>query len=107
MGRCLERTRSAVLNVLVGVGLTIATAGWLLRGREPRPGPLREAGGLHDVLMVALIVLAVASYLVRRSARRRSGLRSRRPPQTGSTGRTSWPPRSPRWRLRWGSSTAG
>ena len=36
---CLERTRSAVLNVLVGVGLTIAIGGWLLRGRAEPAAP--------------------------------------------------------------------
>jgi len=66
---CLERTRSAVLNVLVGVGLTIAIGGWLLRGRaEGRPPPREQ--WLHKLLMAALIVLAVTSYLIRRSARR-------------------------------------
>ena len=66
---CLERTRSAVLNVLVGVGATIAIGGWLLRGRaEARSAPASAMA--PRVLMAALIVLAVASYLVRRSARR-------------------------------------
>jgi purine-cytosine permease-like protein len=67
---CLERTRSAVLNVLVGVGLTIAMGGWLLRGRA-EAGPLPKPQRLHEVLLAALIVLVVASYLVRRRARRR------------------------------------
>jgi hypothetical protein len=66
---CLERTRSAVLNVLVGVGLTIAFGGWLLRGRAEGRLPPREQW-LHELLLAALIVLAVASYLIRRSARR-------------------------------------
>jgi hypothetical protein len=67
---CLERTRSAVLNVLVGVGLTIAIGGWLLQGRAAaeRPAPPR---GLHDSLMLILIGLAVASYIVRRGSGRR------------------------------------
>ena len=38
---CLLRTRSAVLNVLVGVGLMIAVSGWLLRRRA-------EAGSSSD-----------------------------------------------------------
>ena len=46
---CLRRTRAAVLNVLIGVGLTIALSGWILRGRE-EPGPLAKTGRLHDVL---------------------------------------------------------
>ena len=40
---CLTRTRTAVLNVLIGVGLTIALSGWILRGRE-EPGPLAKTG---------------------------------------------------------------
>ncbi len=38
--RCLERTRSGVLNVLVAVGAIVALTGLLLRGRAaggPRP----------------------------------------------------------------------
>jgi hypothetical protein len=65
---CLERTRSAVLNVLVGVGLTIAVGGWLLRGRaEPAQPP--NSQWLREVLRDGLLVLAVASYVVRRLAR--------------------------------------
>jgi hypothetical protein len=63
--RCLERTRSHVLNVLVVVGLSIAVSGWLLRGRaqdwQPRP-----AKTLSDSLYVALIALAATSYIARR-----------------------------------------
>src|SRR5438045_2751705 len=68
---CFQRTRSAVLNVLVGVGLTIAVGGWLLRGPAgaERPAPPR---GLHDVLMLALIGLAIVSYVLRRVLVRRA-----------------------------------
>jgi hypothetical protein len=68
---CLERTRSGVLNVLVGVGLTIALGGGLLRGRAGagRPAPPR---GLHGAMMLALLALAVASYLLRRVLGRRA-----------------------------------
>ena len=44
---CLIRTRSAVLNVLVAVGLTIAVTGWLLRGWEPET-PWRTAQAVHQ-----------------------------------------------------------
>ena len=36
---CLSRTRSAVLNVLVGVGAGIAASGWLI-GRHVAEGPI-------------------------------------------------------------------
>ncbi|MGP0062290.1 MAG: hypothetical protein ACLQGP_01645 [Isosphaeraceae bacterium] len=65
---CLHRTRSAVLNVLIGVGLTIAVGGWLLRGRaEPAQPPKSQR--VHDILMAALLFLGVASYVVRRLTR--------------------------------------
>jgi hypothetical protein len=59
---CLLRTRSAVLNTLVGVGLSIAVSGWLLRGRaetwQPRPATVWK-----ETLTGGLIVLGMASYL--------------------------------------------
>jgi hypothetical protein len=62
---CLERTRSHVLNVLVGVGLSIAVSGWLLRGRarDWQPWPSKT---LSDALYIALIALAALSYIARR-----------------------------------------
>ncbi len=68
--RCLERTRLAVLNVLVAVGLTIAVGGWLLRGRDPAQRPPMPA--TLPVLWLSLIMLALASHLARRLARRRA-----------------------------------
>ncbi len=47
--RCLERTRSHVLNVLVAVGLSIAISGWLLRTRAQAWQP-RPASSLSNVL---------------------------------------------------------
>jgi hypothetical protein len=74
MDACLARTRKAVLDVLIGVGVMIAVSGWLLRGRAEAMVP-RPARGPHDVLLLALIVAAVASYLSRRSwLRRPAGL---------------------------------
>jgi len=59
---CLARTRAAVLNTLVGVGLAIAVSGWLLRGRaetwQPRPTQIWQKS-----LTIGLIVLGTASYL--------------------------------------------
>jgi drug/metabolite transporter (DMT)-like permease len=65
---CLERTRRAVLNLLIAVGLIIAVGGWLLRGRADVPRRPPPSIGL-PLLMLALVLLAVASYLCRRLAR--------------------------------------
>src|SRR5690349_4509694 len=69
----LRQTRSAVLNVLVAVGLTIAVSGWLLRGREvgERTGSKQV---VHRVLLGGLIVLGVISYATRRVLGRRGAL---------------------------------
>jgi hypothetical protein len=66
----LLRTRKAVLDILVGVGFLIAVSGWLIRMRAQGGAP-RPPRGLHDGLMLALVGVAVASYLVRRSWVRR------------------------------------
>jgi hypothetical protein len=71
--RCLEQTRSGVLNVLVGIGVTIAISGWLLRGREPET-PWLTARAIHQGLTVAWIAIGSASYLARRLLARRSVL---------------------------------
>jgi hypothetical protein len=62
---CLRRTRTAVLNVLVGVGLMIAVSGWLLRRRAE--DIVRPAPRMHKGLLLALVFVAVASYLIRRT----------------------------------------
>jgi hypothetical protein len=71
---CLDRTRSAVVNVLMVVGLGIAAAGLYL-GKRDRGALLwseREAGrGAH----VLLFVLIVASFAVRRVIASRAALR--------------------------------
>jgi hypothetical protein len=78
MDACLAQARNAVLNVLVGVGVMIAVSGWLIR-RRAREGIAAPTRGLHDGLLFALIVAAVASYLVRRAwARRPASLRDDR-----------------------------
>jgi hypothetical protein len=80
---CLEQTRSAVLNVLVAVGLMIAVSGWLLRSRaeamaaEPQPQASRA---VHDALMAGLITLGVSGFvLLRLGGRRPAASRSDRP----------------------------
>jgi hypothetical protein len=68
---CLARTRSAVLNVLVADGLTIAVSGWLLRTRAAAPAR-QPAMALHQTLMAGLILLGIMSYLSRRLMGRRA-----------------------------------
>ena len=68
---CLVRTRLAVLNVLVGVGLTIAVGGWLIRGRIEGHRPA-SPGGLADALMPGLLALILASCLLRYVLARRA-----------------------------------
>jgi len=72
---CLARTRSAVLNVLVAMGLMIAVSGWLLRARAAAAGRQQPAMALERGLMAGLIVLGVTSYLSRRLMGRRAALR--------------------------------
>lgn len=61
----LARTRSAVLNVMVGIAAMIAVSGWLIRLRAQGPAP-RPIPGLHDALLLGLFVTSAASYLIRR-----------------------------------------
>jgi hypothetical protein len=64
--KCLEKTRGAVLNVLVASGLLIAISGGLLRWRTiDHQGGIRS-NSLHERLMIALVALAVVSSLTRR-----------------------------------------
>src|SRR5262249_5764695 len=76
---CLDRTRSAVLNVLLAVGLTIAVSGWLLRCRARAERP-PAAHAFHAELTLGLIALAITSYTLRRVLGRHAALsRSARP----------------------------
>jgi hypothetical protein len=71
---CLKRTRSAVLNVLVGIGIVIALSGMLLRARAEgalQPVPDRS----NEVMFLGLILIFVTSIVTRRSLGRRSRLR--------------------------------
>jgi hypothetical protein len=71
---CLERTRSAVLNVLVGTGLGIAVSGFLLRQRDRWP-PIRAAEPIRRALLGALLAAVVVSYAIRRTGAGRAALR--------------------------------
>jgi hypothetical protein len=70
---CLERTRSAVLNVLVAVGLGIAVSGLLLRWHDHQ-ALFRASDAVRQALLGGLLVLAVVSYLCLRIGARRSRL---------------------------------
>ena len=72
---CLERTRSAVLNVLVVVGAGIAASGWVL-GRHEADAVL--PWGLERTeraFMAALLVLGAFAYLLLRVGSGREALR--------------------------------
>jgi hypothetical protein len=71
---CLKKTRSGVLNVLVGVGVIVALTGLLLRGRAGgawRPVPDRW----DQAMYLGLILIFVASTVTRRALGRRARLR--------------------------------
>ena len=71
---CLKKTRSGVLNVLVGVGVVVALSGALLRRRAGNviaPAPDR----LSQALFLCLFVLFVASTFSRRVLGFRARLR--------------------------------
>jgi hypothetical protein len=72
---CLAKTRSAVLNILVAVGAGIAVSGLVLRWRD-RHALHRAPDLARQGMLGALLVLVVASYLIRRIAARRSALRA-------------------------------
>lgn len=73
---CLKRTRSGVLNVMVGAGAVVALTGLSLRGRTAGAlalgGPAERTG---QTLLIALFVIFVVSSVLRRVMGRRSRLR--------------------------------
>ncbi len=71
---CLKRTRSGVLNVLVGVGAIVAVSGLVLRGRAggALAGPQTR---LSQAMLLGLLGIFVASTILRRVLGRRSRLR--------------------------------
>src|SRR6516162_561140 len=71
---CLKKTRSAVLNVLVGVGAVVALTGALLRGR-PEDIARSPRGSLSQGMFLGLFVIFVASTICRRVLGRRARLR--------------------------------
>jgi hypothetical protein len=79
---CLDRTRSAVLNVLVVVGAMIAASGWVLGHHDPEPGLPWGVLETRRGLMIALGVLVALSYLILRVGAGRERLRD--PARRGS-----------------------
>lgn len=59
---CLERTRSAVLNVLVVIGIGIALSGWLLSRRAFGPAlwPPEEARRFALLALLGIVLLSVS-----------------------------------------------
>jgi hypothetical protein len=71
---CLRRTRSGVLNVLVGVGVVVAVTGLVLRGRAE--GALQPIpAGLRQTMLAVLIGIFVLSSILRRAMGGRARLR--------------------------------
>ena len=72
---CLTRTRSAVLNVLVGVGAAIAASGWVLGRHDPDMALPWGSLKTRRAFMIALGALIALSYLVLRLVAGRESLR--------------------------------
>ena len=73
----LDRTRSAVLNVLVVVGLGIAASGLILGRRDEGAlhWPIERETAFRRGVHALLLVLIVASFVVRRTRGGRAELR--------------------------------
>src|SRR3954454_2252200 len=69
----IDRTRSAVVNVLVAVAAGIAASGWLLRGREIIQAPPGGTDRAHQVAMTALLGLVAIGYATLRIGSGRTG----------------------------------
>jgi hypothetical protein len=72
---CLERTRSAVLNVLVAAGAGIAVSGWLIGQHQPDALLGWNPQDLQRTAMGALLALVAASYATLRFGSSRTTLR--------------------------------
>jgi MFS family permease len=71
--RCLDRTRSAVLNVLMVIGAGIAISSLILRWRD-RGAIWRAPDELGQGLLAGLFLLVVTSFITRRAGASRSRL---------------------------------
>jgi hypothetical protein len=72
---CLERTRSAVLNVLVIVGGGIAASGWVLGRHDPDAALPWGLTATRRASTIALVALIALSYLILRIGSGRQALR--------------------------------
>jgi hypothetical protein len=71
---CLDRTRSAVLNVLVAVGAGIAVSGWVL-GRLDRGALLWDPVMARRLSIIVVVALLLASRIVLRTGSGRAALK--------------------------------
>ncbi len=72
---CLERTRSAVLNVLVAVGAGIAASGIVLGRHDVDAAPPWGVARTQRLATAALLVLVAVAYLILRVGSGREALR--------------------------------
>ncbi len=72
---CLDRTRSAVLNVLVAIGAGIAASGWALGQHEPDAVLPWSPVTTGRASMVALVGLVALSYATLRISSGREALK--------------------------------
>ncbi len=72
---CLERTRSAVLNVLVAVGAAIAASGLILGRHEAAGPPPWDGDRTRRAAMAVLFGLVAFAYLILRVGSGREALR--------------------------------
>lgn len=75
---CLDRTRSAVLNVLVVVGAGIAASGWVLGHHDPDVPIPWSLLTTRRASLVGLMGLIAGSYLILRVVAGRESLRDPR-----------------------------
>ncbi len=73
---CLERTRSAVLNVLVVVGGGIAASGWILGRHDPDAALPWGTLTTRQVALGTLVGIVAASYATLRGFAGRESLRN-------------------------------
>jgi hypothetical protein len=72
---CLDRTRSAVLNVLVVIGGGIAASGWILGRHDPAAALPWGTIKTRQIALGALVALVAASYATLRGVAGREALR--------------------------------
>lgn len=72
---CLDRSRSAVLNILVGVGAMIAASGWVLGHHAPEAGLPWSPAAARRAAFVALALVVTVAYTILRVVAGREALR--------------------------------